>query len=354
MELGDYDTADAVLAEAADLERKLDPRDERLRLEIAMTKAAILQQRGDLEAAERALRDVLAERERVLGPDHEDALITTGSLGNVIASRGRPLEAEPLLTRAFEGLETLHGSDHPHTILARGGLIALAYDRGDYERAIALAAAGVDAARRVLGSDNTHFLEELNTYAVLLDESGRSAQAVELGREIVERGSRQLHADHEQLLRWRFNYALFLYGSEAFAEATSTAADVLERRRRVLGREHEQSIETGKLCVRCWLRLKDWGRVIEETSVLLGEAGAPDARLDFLYSRSLALAKSGRRDEAIAAARDTLELLEELGAGMPSDGRHYLQQLALLLDDAGAVEEAARARSSLRELPAAR
>jgi tetratricopeptide (TPR) repeat protein len=68
----------------------------------------------------------LADRERVLGPDHPSTLTARGNLAIAYRDAGRVAEAMPLFERALADMERVLGADHPDTLSTRGNL-ALAY-----------------------------------------------------------------------------------------------------------------------------------------------------------------------------------------------------------------------------------
>jgi len=69
---------------------------------------------------------VLAERERVLGPDHLDTIAARGSLGATYHSAGRMADALKLYEQTREGYVRVLGPDHPDT-LSRSARLGHAY-----------------------------------------------------------------------------------------------------------------------------------------------------------------------------------------------------------------------------------
>ena len=55
----------------------------------------------------------LADRERVLGPDHPDTLASRNNLAVAYQAAGRTAEAIPLFERTLAACERLLGADHP-------------------------------------------------------------------------------------------------------------------------------------------------------------------------------------------------------------------------------------------------
>lgn len=79
---------------------------------------------GDLAAAEAALRDALAVRERTFPPTHWALAQAQSALGEVLGQRGKDREAERLLRDGYTGLRRELTSSHVRTVEARRRLEA--------------------------------------------------------------------------------------------------------------------------------------------------------------------------------------------------------------------------------------
>jgi len=67
---------------------------------------------------------LLADRERVLGPDHPDTLTSRSNLAVAYRAAGRAAEAIPLHERTLADRERVLGPDHPDTLASRDNLAA--------------------------------------------------------------------------------------------------------------------------------------------------------------------------------------------------------------------------------------
>ena len=70
---------------------------------------------GDAVSALPLYRRALEGRERMLGPDHPDTLISLNNLAGCLGTLGDPAAALPLLKRALDGSERVLGKEHPQT-----------------------------------------------------------------------------------------------------------------------------------------------------------------------------------------------------------------------------------------------
>ena len=118
--LGRHDEAEALLRAAlATFEREQDE------YEVAMTLgnlAAILQWRGDFQAAELMHRRALEIKERTLGPEHPELATTLSNLATTLYAEGRGDEAVPLLRRALALAEGSLAPGHPNLEALRANL----------------------------------------------------------------------------------------------------------------------------------------------------------------------------------------------------------------------------------------
>ena len=78
--------------------------------------------RGDLAIP--LFEEVLADRVRVLGPDHPDTLASRNGLAGAYYSAGRLGEAIPLFEEVLADRVRVLGDDHPDTLTSRRNLEA--------------------------------------------------------------------------------------------------------------------------------------------------------------------------------------------------------------------------------------
>jgi len=81
------------------------------------------------------LQRVLKARDRVLGANHPDTLMSVSNLGVLYQAQERYAEAKRLFEQALAGRETALGPDHPHTLSSFNNLAAVHYLQQDWARA---------------------------------------------------------------------------------------------------------------------------------------------------------------------------------------------------------------------------
>jgi hypothetical protein len=80
---------------------------------------------GDGRQALRLFKELLPDRERVLGKDHPDTLTTRGNIAAWIGESGDQREALRLFKELLPDQERVLGRDHPNTLSTRKNIAAL-------------------------------------------------------------------------------------------------------------------------------------------------------------------------------------------------------------------------------------
>jgi tetratricopeptide (TPR) repeat protein len=162
-----------------------------------------LARRGGLAAARQAAADALhqlielggnvphaiatggplvADLERVLGPDHPDTLSARSSLAEAYHAAGRIADAIPPLRQILAARERLLGADQPSTLAARNNLASAYRATGRPAEAIPLFEQNVAACERLLGahhpktSASRYNLDLARQEAALVDQVGGDFQ----------------------------------------------------------------------------------------------------------------------------------------------------------------------------------
>jgi len=150
---------------------------------------------------------VLADAERVLGPDHRHTLSSRNSLALAYQSAGRLREAITLFKRTLADREHVLGADHHDTLGSRNSL-ALAYESaGRLREAITLYECTLADGERVLGPDDPDILKSRNNLALAYQSAGRLREAVTFHECTLADRERVLGPDHPDTLDSRNNLA---------------------------------------------------------------------------------------------------------------------------------------------------
>jgi tetratricopeptide (TPR) repeat protein len=120
-------------------------------------------------------QQLLAIREKALGPEHPEAATSRRYLAVLYANQGRYADAEPLLQRALAIREKALDPDHIGESLTN---LASLYDsQGRYADAEPLLQRSLAISEKALGRDHPNVAESLSYLADVYDSQGRYAEA---------------------------------------------------------------------------------------------------------------------------------------------------------------------------------
>ena len=224
------------------------------------------------------------------------------------------------------------GDEHPETLLSLSSMGALRQDEGLYEEAESLIRKALEAQRRTLGNESPETLSTIKLLGLTLHNQGELAEAEPLLREAVERGRRTLGNEHPQTLDWSYTLGTLLTNQYKLDEATPLLREVMETSQRVLGSKHRITLESISRFVQV---LMMQGKPTEAEPFVrealqtrrdtLGNEH-PDTLMSIRDLGTL-LMQQGKFGEAEPHFRNALEASERtLGKGHP----HTLQSMRLL------------------------
>ena len=135
--------------------------------------------------------ELIADLERVLGPDHPDRLSAQDSLAGAYQAAGRAADAIPLLEHILVAQQRVLGPKHPDTLNSQSNLAGAYRDVGRFAEAILLFKLTLAAREVLLGADDPSTLKSRGNLAAAYRAAGRIAEAIPLfeqtldGRELV-------------------------------------------------------------------------------------------------------------------------------------------------------------------------
>ncbi|WP_412061227.1 protein kinase domain-containing protein [Rubrivirga sp. IMCC45206] len=150
-----YDTARAYARQALRLDSLHATPGESERLAILNTIGLVLSDTGQLEAAVRVIREVVAGR-RADGSEEAriDLGVNLSNLGLILIDLGRFDEAEAILDEGIAVSEETRGPNHPYVAFALNSRVAIHQHRRDFDRAIADQERSVAIGETALGVDH--------------------------------------------------------------------------------------------------------------------------------------------------------------------------------------------------------
>jgi tetratricopeptide (TPR) repeat protein len=201
-----------------------------------------LYETGDLTRAIPVLTATLADRERILGPDHPDTLTSRNNLATAYRDAGRLDDAITLHRRTVADRERVLGADHPDTLTSRNNLAGVYRAAGRSDEAIPLIEAVLADRERVLGPDHRQTLGPRNNLAAVYRGAGRHDEAIPLTEAVLADCERILGPDHHETLGSRNNLAAAYRGAGRHDEAIPLTEAVLADCERILGPDHPHTL----------------------------------------------------------------------------------------------------------------
>lgn len=204
----------------------------------------VLHDQGQYQQVESVLREVLKDRERLLGPEHPDAIAARHYIARAVLLQGRYAEAEAELRKVLAIRGNVLGPEHPDTLKTRNGLANAALVQGKYAEAEAEYRAVLKLRQKVLGVEDPQTLTTRSNLAVTLDREGRYGEAEAEYREVLKLREKVLGAGHPDTLSARENLGVVLSEQGKYSEAEAEYRTVLKLEQKVLGPEHPDTLTT--------------------------------------------------------------------------------------------------------------
>ena len=193
---------------------------------------------GLYEAAHKNILKALEERERMLGMEHPDTLMSLSNLAAILEQQGRYAAAEKMERRALDGREKVLGKEHPDTLTSLSNLALTLHDQAKHPEAEEKCRLAVDSCEKVLGKDHIDTLRAINNLAGLLDSQGKYEAAEEMNRQALDRRERALGKEHPDTLMSVSNLAGVLERQGKYEAAEDMFRRALSSREKALGKEH--------------------------------------------------------------------------------------------------------------------
>jgi tetratricopeptide (TPR) repeat protein len=197
---------------------------------------------GRVNEAVPLLERVVSEQQRVLGGSDPRMLTSQHNLAHAYREAGRIGEAISLLERVLAECERLFGESHPDTLIPRGNL-ALAYQHaGRVGEAVALLERMVAECERVFGESHPNTLATWSALADAYRIMGRAGEAVVLLERVIPEQQRMLGQSHPDTLISRHALADAYRDAGRASDAVALSEQVLAERERVLGESHPDTL----------------------------------------------------------------------------------------------------------------
>jgi CHAT domain-containing protein/tetratricopeptide (TPR) repeat protein len=244
--------------------------------------------------------------EKALGPDHPSVGATLNNLAVLYHAQARYTEAEPLYRRSLALREKALGPDHPDVAQSLNNLGALYRDQARYAEAEPLYKRALAINEKALGPDNPNVGAQLNNLAALYYGQGRYAEAEPLYKRSLALREKALGPDHPEVAQSLSNLAALYHDQRRYAEAEPLYKRSLALREKALGHDHpEVGISLNNLAelYRAQRRYAEAEPLYERSLTLREKALGPDHPEVAQSFNNLALLSLGQNDVSGAADR---------------------------------------------------
>jgi len=185
---------------------------------------------------------VLADCERLLGPDHPDTLASRHNLAGAYESAGRLREAIAVYERNLADCERLLGPGHRDTLASRHNLAGAYKSAGWPRKAIDLHERNLADRERLLGPGHPDTLASRHNLAGAYGSAGRLGEAIDLYERNLADRERLLGSDHPDTLASRDNLAGAYMWADRLREPIALHERNLADRERLLGPDHPDTL----------------------------------------------------------------------------------------------------------------
>ena len=274
-------------------------------------RAWLMRHDGQWRDAELVYRDVVAARERLLGTDAEETIVSLHNLANLVAQMGRPQEGQELLQ---EALDRARRAGHSQVSIWQiaDNLAEIWAGLGDFERAAKQHREAMDGFTQLLGPD--HQLTLGCGYHLLkaLYRLQQFDRVDELGTDLLARCERAFGSDDSRTMDvlMSVSAAQVSSGREEVGKAGMRRA--YHGLVRVKGGSHPDSINAGNNLVAMYLHTRDIDPALATTEALVGALQTDADSASQLptkavgltwYYRAFALYIADDKDRALPAAK---------------------------------------------------
>ncbi|MEU4693645.1 FxSxx-COOH system tetratricopeptide repeat protein [Actinoplanes sp. NPDC023714] len=368
-------------------------------LQLRFNLANLLRDLGEFQASRDLDERVLAEQERLLGPDHPHTLMTRGSYAADLRGLGHYPEALDIDAVTYRAWQDQYGDNFPRTLAAQNNL-AVSYrlmgqfrlagqhdeeawlrrrevngetnlwtlgtaaclardwrDAGDFDRSAALLKQTLDDLMETRGPDSRSTLTTKSNYAVSLRSIGRIDEALALHHEAYDRLLHLFGDDNPETVSCRFSRALTLHSAGEGALAVAELLEIHAFWKRKLGDRHPYTLVCRNDLAIAERRLGDLPKSrewIRPTVPAMVEVLRPDHPYTLSAQMNLAICEAEPSEGAAgpAAARDILlaiagDVRRVFGPEHPNTFRHEAN--LALVEEAIGLEPADERLAALRE-----
>ena len=188
--------------------------------------------------AEPLYKRTLAIHEKALGPEHPATAQSINDLASLYADMGNRAKAEPFYKRALAIREKALGTEHLDTAQSINNLASLYADMGNCAKAEPLLERALAIHEKALGPEHPNTALSLNNLAELYNATGDYAKAEPLYTRALAIWEKTLGPGHPDMVQSLGNLAELYRATSNYAKAEPLLERALAIREKTLGPEH--------------------------------------------------------------------------------------------------------------------
>src|SRR3984957_19717079 len=196
------------------------------------------------EEAERAYRQAVQEREKVLGREHTDTIDARYWIAQCIYGQKKYEETERVYRQVVQEREKVLGREHADTIDARCWTTHSLYHQKKYEEAERMYRQVIQEREKVLGREHAEHINTRCWTAHSLYNQKKYEEAERMYRQVVQEREKVLGPEYADTIDARYWWTRSLYEQRQFEQAERLFRQILEVQVIVLGPEDANTIET--------------------------------------------------------------------------------------------------------------
>jgi len=283
-------------------------------------RAYIMRHVGKLRDAEVLFRDVVAARERLLGPDDYATIVTMHNLGNLYLNLRQPEEARDVLADALRRCER---SDHPvgSTLQIADNLAQAWCDLGELDKAVAKHREAMLGFEKLMGPDNHLTLGCGYHLLKVLKEQKNFVEIESLARDLLARCERTFGKEDYRTMDILQALAFGVQGQGQKKEAAGMMQRAFDAIAKDRGAVHPATFNAGHRLSTARIQADEGDEALAITARLVEMLNSnPEAAGQLppifpgktMLLRARALAFAGKAEEAKAAAQKAVALFDEV------------------------------------------
>ena len=204
--------------------------------------ALVLEENGDFNSAEQLKVQVMDMRNKLLGAEHPETLVSMEDLARTYQDQGRWNEAEKLLIQVMDKSKELLGAEHPDTITTMGSLASTYHDLKRWNEAEKLEIHVMEIRKKQLGEKHPYTLTSMANLASTYNNQRRWNEAEQLEIQVMDMTKKLLGAEHPDTLSSMANLARTYQVQGRWNEAEQLDIQVLDMRKKLHGEEHPDTL----------------------------------------------------------------------------------------------------------------